>query len=131
MGENVKQHPDDAAVDRFAAAMKDKLAEKRRQGYGGWDRPSECRLEFLSRKLRQHVAKGDPVDVANFAMMLHQRGSMITPPDGVIEFDTADLIADLLEALKDLASESKETFAHWPDLKKQTESAIAKAEGRP
>lgn len=42
----------------------------------------------------------------------------------------AHLIAappDLLEALKDLSAESAETFAHWPDLKRQVDAAIAKA----
>lgn len=36
---------------------------------------------------------------------------------------------ELLEALEDLASESVETFAHWPDLKKQVYAAITKAKG--
>lgn len=69
-------HEDDLAVDRFAAAMKAKLAKKRNVGRGGWSGP-ECSEETLSRMLRDHIAKGDPVDVANFAMMLHQRGERI------------------------------------------------------
>lgn len=80
---------DDIAVDRFAYAMKAKLAKKRAEGRGGWDRkiPApgidgrgfyyECPNSFLSTKLREHVDKGDPVDVANFAMMIHQRGERI------------------------------------------------------
>jgi hypothetical protein len=36
---------------------------------------------------------------------------------------------ELLEALEDLAAESAETFAHWPDLKIQVCEAIAKAKG--
>ena len=69
-------HPDDAAVDRFASAMKAKLAQKRAEGRGGWDGPT-CNAEFLSRLLREHVEKGDPLDVGNLAMMLHQRGERI------------------------------------------------------
>lgn len=72
------EHPDDIAVDRFAAAMKAKLAQKRREGRGGWQNRDECSAERLSSMLRDHVGKGDPVDVANFAMMLHQRGDRIT-----------------------------------------------------
>lgn len=72
-------HRDDAAVDRFAGAMKSKLAKKRAEGRGGWDRKDECSAEQLSAMLRSHVEKGDPVDVANFCMMLHQRGERITP----------------------------------------------------
>ena len=68
-----KKHPDEAAVDRFAAAMKSKLAEKRRQGKSGWDDP-RCPTEHLAALLREHVVKGDPLDVGNFAMMLWCRG---------------------------------------------------------
>lgn len=72
-------HPDDEAVDRFAAKMKAKLARKRAEGRGGWDDKRYCSQELLSVLLRAHVAKGDPVDVANLAMMLHQRGESILP----------------------------------------------------
>lgn len=71
-------HPDDLAVDHFAAAMKAKLAKKRTEGRGGWDRKDECTAAFLSQLLREHVEKGDPVDVGNLAMMLQQRGERIT-----------------------------------------------------
>lgn len=67
-------HPDDAAVDRFAAAMKAKLASARAKGRSGWEDKAQCQQESLALDLRKHVHKGDPVDVANFAMMLHQRG---------------------------------------------------------
>lgn len=69
-------HSDDLAVDRFAAAMKAKLAKKREEGRGGWEGPT-CSAEFLSTLLREHVEKGDPLDVGNLAMMLHQRGERI------------------------------------------------------
>lgn len=72
-----KPHPDDEVVDRFAAAMKAKLAKKRAEGRFGWEDRESCREEYLSRMLRQCVDKGDPVDVANFAMMLHERGEKI------------------------------------------------------
>lgn len=81
-------HSDDAAVDRFAAVMKAKLAAKRADGRGGWDDKTQCRQQFLSDLLRGHVDKGDPVDVANFAMMLHQRGEVIAP---VQEIETAPI----------------------------------------
>ncbi len=71
------QHPDDLAVDEFAAAMKAKMAEARVKGRGGWEDPAQCTAEDLSRMLRNHVEKGDPRDVANFCMMLHQRGEAI------------------------------------------------------
>lgn len=41
--------------------------------------PGECTQEHLADLLVKHVAKGDPVDVANFCMMLHQRGADSVP----------------------------------------------------
>lgn len=73
-----EQHPDDAAVDRFAVAMKTKLAAAREKGRGGWDNPATCSVEYLADLLVDHVGKGNAgtfEDVANFAMMLHQRGA--------------------------------------------------------
>ncbi|MBB3411273.1 hypothetical protein FHT87_005226 [Rhizobium sp. BK316] len=67
------QHPDDIAVDQFAAAMKAKLAKKREEGRGGWDDPKQCSLSHLGKLLVEHIEKGDPVDICNFAMMIHQR----------------------------------------------------------
>lgn len=71
------QHADDLAVDRFASAMKEKLARKRKEGREGWDDKEDCSDLWLSTLLREHVEKGDPLDVGNFAMMLHQRGERI------------------------------------------------------
>ncbi len=80
-------HPDDLAVDRFAAAMKAKLAKKRNEGRGGWDNREECTAEHLSYLLIQHCLKGGPLDVGNLAMMLHQRGDRI-----VIDDETASIM---------------------------------------
>lgn len=71
-------HPDDAAVDALAAAMKAKMARQRAKGYGGWD--TDCTQQRLSDLLRGHVDKGDPVDVANFCAFLLARGEGIAPP---------------------------------------------------
>ncbi|MDM5100372.1 hypothetical protein [Aeromonas salmonicida] len=76
--EPTEQHPDDAAVDRFVVAMKAKLAAAREKGRGGWDDPNACSVEYLADLLVNHLAKGNTgtfEDVANFAMMLHQRGA--------------------------------------------------------
>lgn len=74
-----EQHPDDAAVDRFAAAMKSKLANQRAKGYGGWDDPKQCPAGRLQNMLVDHIPKGDPVDVGNFAMMLFCRAEPTRP----------------------------------------------------
>jgi len=64
---------DEHAVDLFANAMKDKLQLKREQGSTGWNDIGRCTGEHLAQSLLEAVAKGDPVDVANFAMMLFCR----------------------------------------------------------
>lgn len=71
-------HPDDDAVDALAVLMKAKLAKQRKKGYGGWETP-RCTQYHLSVFLRDHVDKGDPVDVANFCAFLSARGEGIAP----------------------------------------------------
>lgn len=88
-------HADDVAVDRFAVAMKEKLAKKRAEGRGGWENKDECSAEYLSYLLIQHIWKGDPVDIANLAMMLHQRGERV-----VIDSETSFIIPDHADAGK-------------------------------
>lgn len=71
------QHSDDVAVDLFAAKMKEKLEKSRYKGRSGWE---SCPIEHLIDSLKDHISKGDPVDVANFAMMISQRGESIKTP---------------------------------------------------
>ena len=83
MQEEFLPHPDDLAVDRFAEAMKAKLAKKRAEGRSGWEDKDQCSREHLSKLLREHVEKGDPLDIMNFSMMLHQRGETVAPASAV------------------------------------------------
>ncbi len=77
----VEMHPDDRAVDLFAARMKTKLAMAREKGRGGWDDPAQCSVAYLQQLLHEHIAKGDPVDVANFCMMLSHYDASTSSPD--------------------------------------------------
>lgn len=72
---------DNNAVHRFSKAMRLKLAQARDKGRSGWN-STEVTDQMLSDALRAHVEKGDPVDVANFCMFLHERGERIVPPEG-------------------------------------------------
>lgn len=90
-------HADDLAVNALAAAMKAKLAAKRAQGYGKWSDKRLCTGEHLSQLLRKHVGKGNPVDVANFAMMLHHRGETITPDHTVTSEAMGDWLMQINE----------------------------------
>lgn len=66
---------DDQAVDRFADALKAKLAAARAHGRGGWDDPARCQVTYLAELLLEQLERpnADPVDVGNFAMFLHNR----------------------------------------------------------
>lgn len=65
---------DDRAVAAFAEAMRQKMARKRAQGATGW---SGASVIELADGLVGHVAKGDPVDIALFAMMVDHRAQAV------------------------------------------------------
>lgn len=48
----IDQHPDNDAVDRFAAAMKVKLALSRLKDSSDWDNPEQCSIDDLTVMLR-------------------------------------------------------------------------------
>ena len=56
-----------ACVNGFADAMKDKLRNTYLAGRRGWDDPNWSQEDIL-RQLKEHVEKGDMVDVASYAM---------------------------------------------------------------
>lgn len=71
-------HDDNDAVDRFAEKMKAKLKwEREERNRSGWQ---DMNSDELTRLLFEHLPKGDPVDVANFCMMLALNGQRIASP---------------------------------------------------
>lgn len=70
----VNQHPDDEAVDKFAAAMHAKMAQARAKGKEGWDDPERCTTDRLIELCDLSLLAAEWVDVANYAMMLWARG---------------------------------------------------------
>lgn len=74
------QHDDDIAVQLFADAMKAKMADSRAKGRSGWNDRIICPTERLQAMLHEHLAKGDPIDVANFCMMLWMRVAPVSAP---------------------------------------------------
>jgi hypothetical protein len=103
--EEYRNHPDARAVDRFAKAMKLKLWMKRNEGKGGWDNPDACTVEFLAQLLVEHVAKGDSIDVANFAMMLHQRGATHDVLANAALIARAPAIKDYIARIRELEAQ--------------------------
>ena len=65
---------DERAVIAFAEKMKEKLADKRAEGKSGWEDQEVCSVDDLARWMIEHLTKGDPVDIANYCMMLSMRG---------------------------------------------------------
>jgi len=92
------QRQDEAAVDELAERMKAKLEQQREKGYSGWNNKRQCTQQHLSNLLREHVGKGDPVDVANFCAFLQARG------EGIAAAPQSGLAAKVIEALEMLES---------------------------
>lgn len=67
----VTQHPDDDAIDAFAAELRKRMTDKREQGRNGWE---HCDLDDLGLKLLRSIADGNPIDVGNYAMMISTLG---------------------------------------------------------
>jgi hypothetical protein len=65
---------DTLAVFYFSKAMIEKLHRAKEKGREGWQNMS---AEELTRGLMEHLLKGDPIDVANYAMFLHQTDNKI------------------------------------------------------
>lgn len=86
-------HDDDRAIERFAAALKAKLRQKRDEGRSGWQDKVECPPGRLQRMLAEHLAKGDPVDVGAFAMMLFNRQERTIVPAGGVRRSPVELLA--------------------------------------
>lgn len=100
---------DNEAVRNLSYAMMSKLQDSRSKGRSGWNDKTQCSAEHLSQLLRDHVEKGDPVDVANFCAFLSARGEGIAPqtapaavavPIGWVQLSEQDK-ADMLQKIRD------------------------------
>lgn len=73
-----QQDIDEAALANFTEVMRRKLARSRAKGRDGWHDPELCPVERLASMMIGHLGKpneGNLVDIATFAMMLHERGA--------------------------------------------------------
>lgn len=65
-------------IDFFAKQMKRKMEyAEMKKGRFGWDDPLVCSADELMHQLIDHLHKdneGNFLDIANYCMMLHQRG---------------------------------------------------------
>ncbi|MCE6959333.1 hypothetical protein LAZ40_09745 [Cereibacter sphaeroides] len=73
-----QERVDEEALARFTEALRAKLARSRAKGRDGWHRPDLCPERRLADMLAGHLMKGNEgtfLDIATFAMMLHERGA--------------------------------------------------------
>lgn len=63
---------DELLAEMVAHEMRKKLAQKREDGRRGWFGPN-CSNEELLSMLKEHVDKGDPIDIINLAGMMLAR----------------------------------------------------------
>lgn len=63
---------DNYAVQRFAQALKERLAVQRNNGYWGWETIPDA--ETLRREFHEAVKAGSVVDAANYLCFMHTRG---------------------------------------------------------
>lgn len=107
---------DNEALRLLSNAMRSKLAASRRKGRSGWDDKTQCTAEHLSQLLREHVEKGDPVDVANFCAFLSARGEGIAPraapTTAAAPGEWQELAARVMDAL---ANAQDRTNAAYPE----------------
>lgn len=93
-------HPDTLRlVENFASALAAKLAQaERKYGYtDGWkenDWLDECRAKLL-----EHVAKGDPRDVAAYCAFLWHHGERTALPEEKSAMDTAAMLRCIADAV--------------------------------
>ena len=69
------EHADHYLAVQAFRAIKEKLEISREKGRGGWNGDS-CSNTVLLQMLREHVEKGDMVDVMNLAAMIHVRSEV-------------------------------------------------------
>lgn len=102
-----REAQDNDLIDRFAAALKDKLAVARARGKDGWAQTDWRRS--CQQQLIDHLAKGDPRDVANYCAFLWHHGWPTvapTPPDAAARGD-----GGRVKELERLVAEGAERYA--------------------
>lgn len=118
---------DNAAVDLLAEAMRERLAQKRAQGYGGWNDPTQCDARKLAQRfLSKLFGTADVEDLGNYIAFLHSFGY-----GG--QFALREVVKDHLKALNasasaDAAVANKE-LEHARDVARRAEANLARAMG--
>ncbi len=111
---------DEHCINQFAEVMKTKMWNTSNEGRNGWE---QCTAEDLHTQMYACVCKGDPVDVANYCMMLYHRG--IGTSSGkwhmvatAIDIEAMSNIHDTTSVvIRDVVAEINTARANWLLLK--------------
>lgn len=88
---------DSAAIGQLYGKMHAKLAETRKNRGGWWT--DGCTVEKLSQMLHAVVAKGDPVDVANYCAFIHAKGGKIAPMSAATEAGIKEMLGRTFQTM--------------------------------
>lgn len=116
-------HFDEDAVLSFGAAMSNAMASARNRGKSGWESPATCSTNKLRALLFRSLARGELVDVANYAMMLWARNEQGGIPP--MFFQDA-FLNTAQEVLKRVTPQTEITNQGMRDVVKAYLEAVAK-----
>ena len=88
---------DHAAVARLGFDQREKLAITRKRRGGWWT--EGCTVEQLSQMLHAAVAKGDPIDVANYCAFIHAKGGRIAPMSAATEAGIKEMLGRTFQTM--------------------------------
>lgn len=100
-------------VTRFASALAEKLAEA--EHTYGWDThwTSPAWMDQCRAQLVEHVAKGDPRDVAAYSAFLWHHGERTALPAVLVPGDWVSLLREAADVLEAVGLASKELPSNW------------------
>lgn len=125
---------DNAAVDLFAEAMRERLAQKRAQGYGGWNDPTQCDARKIARLFMDKLfGTADGEDLGNYLAFLHHFGhggqyALREVVKDHVKALNASASADAARVREQLAVANKE-LEHARDVARRAEANLARAMG--
>lgn len=104
------EYLENKAVDYLAKQMKQRLAEKRLQGYGNW---TNCDKAIMLDGMGESVSKGSPIDVANYCALLLARNDTTNDLDnGLPKLGEAVKLKNLSDVQREKFSDGEIVVIH-------------------
>lgn len=126
----VAREPDEDSVAAFAVKMRDRMLQAGEAGRTGWE---TTELDDLWLALLRALADGCPIDVANYCMMIEERGDQLA---GALErhamtvlWERRAPVADRLERADSLMRAAAEVVRAWRSETAGIEKPMEQLEG--